>query len=101
MFGKSNDNEIVEMKTGSLNTFYVDCITEKRKKTNKLNASHDIMVTIQSDASEEEFKQLYHDFITDNGEFQRWKFQLYLSKNGFYSFSSVHAVQQAFPYQEF
>jgi len=98
MFGKSQDNEIVETKTGSLNTFFVDCITEKRKNTNKLNAGHDLMFIIQSDASEEKFKELFDDFITENGEFQRWEFQIYLSKNGFYSFSSD---QQVFPYQEF
>lgn len=101
MFGKSKDNEIVEMKTGQLNVYYVDCITEKRKKTNKLNASHDLMVTIHSDVAEADFRRLFDEFVTENGDFQRWKFQLYLSKKGYYSFSSVHAVDQVFPYQEF
>jgi len=88
MFG-SKDNEIVEMKTGPLNVYYVDCITEKRKKNNKYNAGHDIMVAIHSDANEAEFKKLFDEFIAENRDFQRWKFQLYLSKNGFYSFSTA------------
>jgi|BioPla2DNA2_1021312.scaffolds.fasta_scaffold12523_2 hypothetical protein len=31
MFGKSQDNEIVVMKTGHLNVYYVGCVTETEK----------------------------------------------------------------------
>ena len=98
MFGK--DNEVVEIKTGPLNLFYVDCITEKRKKNHKLNAGHDVTVVIHCDAGEAEFKKLLEEFLAENKDFQRWKFQLYLSENGFYSFSSTYQ-NQLFPHQEF
>ncbi len=66
MFGKSQENEIVEIKTESLNTFFLDCSTEKWENTSKLNAGHDLMFIIQSDASEEKFKEILDDFITEN-----------------------------------
>ncbi len=98
MFGK--DNEVVEIKNGPLNVFYVDCITEKRKKNHKLNAGHDVTIVIHCDAGEAEFKKLLEEFLAENKDFQRWKFQLYLSENGFYSFSSTYE-NQLFPHQEF
>ncbi len=69
MFGKSEDNEIVEVKTGPLNTFYVDGITAKRKKTNEINQGHDIIVVIHTNATEEEFKRLLDDFIAENEDY--------------------------------
>lgn len=54
MFGRSKDKkgkEIAEIKMGALNLFYVDRISEKRKKTHKISVSEDITVTILTDAS--------------------------------------------------
>ena len=65
MFGRSNDKEIAEIKTGSLNLFYVDRITEKRKKSNKISAGEDITVAVLTDASETEFRKLFDDFIAE------------------------------------
>lgn len=59
-------------------------VSPKRKNTNKLNASHDLLFIIQSNANEEEFKQIFSDFITENGEFKRWEF----------SFISIKTVLQ-------
>lgn len=99
MFG-SKDNEIAEIKTGTLNTYYIDFVTEKRKNTNKYSPSHDFAFAIQSDASEEEFRRLLDEFNAENGlDFNRLKFLLYLSKNGFYSFSITQCDYRV-PYQE-
>lgn len=97
MFG-SKDNEIAEIKTGILNTYYLDFVTEKRN-TNK-PSSHDFAFVIHSDASEEEFRRLLDEFNAENGlDFNRLKFLLYLSKNGFYCFS-ITQYDSRVPYQE-
>jgi hypothetical protein len=58
-------------------------VSPKRKNTNKLNASHDLLFIIQSNANEEEFKQIFSDFITENGEFKRWEFSFISIKTVF------------------
>lgn len=70
MFGKSKDDEIVEIKTGTLNVHYVDFITEKRKKTNEITGNDKFEVFF-SDATEEEFKRLVDEFTAENKKF-RW-----------------------------
>jgi hypothetical protein len=60
MFGRSKDKgdkEIAEIKTGPLNLFYVDRVTVKREKTNKISATEDITVAVVTDASEVEFRE--------------------------------------------
>lgn len=87
MFGRSKDKgdkEIAEIKTGPLNLFYVDRVTVKREKTNKISATEDITVAVVTDASEVEFRQIFNDFIAENGDYDRVKFPLSVIKNGFY-----------------
>jgi hypothetical protein len=98
MFGRGK-NEIVEIKTGTLNAFYIDRISENRIKTNKINASEDIIIALLSDASESEFQNLFDEFLAQNEEFDRFKFQQYLSQNGFYSFT-FNQWQHMVPGQE-
>lgn len=87
MFGRSKDEkgkEIAEIKMGALNLFYVDRISEKRKKTNKISASEDITVAILSDANKTEFRRILDDFLAENGDYDRLKFPLYVIENGYY-----------------
>jgi hypothetical protein len=76
MFGRGK-NEFVEIKTGTLNAFYIDRISENRIKTNKINASEDIIIALLSDATESEFQNLFDEFVAQNEEFDRFKFQKY------------------------
>lgn len=75
------------MKTGTLNLFYIDQISPNRIRTNKINSSTDITIALLSDASETEFLDLFEEFMAQNEEFDRFKFQKHLSHNGFYSFT--------------
>jgi hypothetical protein len=87
MFGigkDKGDNEVSEIITGPLNLFYVDRISNKRKNTNKISAKVDITVAVVTDANEEEFRQMFNDFIAENGDYDRLQFPLSVIKNGFY-----------------
>jgi hypothetical protein len=99
MLGRGN-NEVVEIKTGTLNAFYIDCISQHRLKTNQINASADVIIALFSDASETEFQALFDGFMAQNQEFDRFKFQKHLSQNGFYSFT-FNQWQHMVPEQEF
>lgn len=98
MFGKDND-EIVEIKTGLLKAFYIDQISQNRVKTNRINSSSDITITLLTDASEQNFKNLFEEFMAEHDEFHRFKFQKHLSKNGFYSFT-INPGQHMVPGQK-
>jgi hypothetical protein len=98
MFGRGND-EVVEIKTGILNAFYIDLISQNRLKTNKINASADVIIAMFSDANKTEFQDLFDEFMAQNEEFDRFKFQKHLSQNGFYSFT-FNQWQHMVPGQE-
>lgn len=101
MFGRSKDKgdkEIAEIKTGPLNLFYVDRVTVKRQKTNKISATEDVTVIVVTDANETEFRQLFDDFIAKNGDYDRKQFPLFVIENGFYCI--VLNRQLMFPGQE-
>ena len=98
MFGRGND-EVLKIKTGNLNAFYIDQISQNRLKTNKINSSADVIIALLSDASETEFQGLFEEFMAINDEFDRFKFQKHLSQNGFYSFT-FNQWQHMVPGQE-
>lgn len=98
MFGRGN-NEVLKIKTGNLNAFYIDQISQNRLKTNKINSSADVIIALLSDASETEFQDLFEEFMAINDEFDRFKFQQHLSHNGFYSFT-FNQWQHMVPGQE-
>ncbi len=103
MFG-NDDKKIVEIKTKPLNTYVVDCITEKREDTNKYSSGHDFTFKIQSDAVEEEFKRLLDEFIAENEDYYKdvymVKFSVYLSNNGFYCFCQNRYYNRFFTHQK-
>jgi hypothetical protein len=98
MFGKGN-NEVADMKTGTLNLFYIDQISQNRLRTNKINSSTDITIVLLSDATPTQFQDLFAEFMALNEEFNRLKFQKHLSQNGFYSFT-LNQWQHMVPGQE-
>lgn len=82
--GKKEDSKIAQIKMGSLNMFYVDRISQKRSESNKKSAKEDITVPVISDASEEEFRNIFDEFIAENGDYDRVKFPLFVIENGYY-----------------
>ncbi len=101
IFGKSKNEknkEIAEIKTGSLNLYYIDQISEKRRESNKVSSPDDLTIAILTDAKEEEFRMIFDKFIAENQYYDLQKFPFYMSKNGFYCIGLNK--QLIFPYQE-
>ncbi|NYB51447.1 MAG: hypothetical protein HVN35_02620 [Methanobacteriaceae archaeon] len=99
MFGRGKgdqaDNGTFEIKTGTLNTFFIDKISEKRKKTNKISRE-DHTAAILSDASETEFRRILDEYLAEGGDLD--KFQFYVITKGYYCIDLKRTP--LVPYQE-
>ena len=101
IFGKSkkeSGKKIAEIKTGSLNLYYIDQVSEKRKKSNKISSGDDLTIALLTDANREEFRVIFDKFIAENQYYDQRKFPFYMSKNGFYCITLNK--QLIFPNQE-